>query len=121
MTDCQLKLRNRAMLRNLTYLVPVVYNQTRWSGKLLMLQRFIRSHDSLKEVAEDEVSTVSMNIAQVFEQKVVRCTVQLEQISQIIRYSKTENLSLPNCRTTLCAGCSKKSPLFKMLIFNGYS
>lgn len=40
MMDCRSKLRNRSMLINLTTLVPKVDNETRWSGKYLMLRPF---------------------------------------------------------------------------------
>lgn len=33
MMDCRSRLKNRAMLRNLTSLAPIVENGTRWSGK----------------------------------------------------------------------------------------
>jgi hypothetical protein len=34
------KLRNAALLQNMTNLKPVMHNKTRWSGKYSMLKRF---------------------------------------------------------------------------------
>lgn len=50
--NCQ-TLRDR--LRNKTHLQPVVYNETRWSGKLQMLQKWLRIHQFC-EVINQEIS-----------------------------------------------------------------
>jgi hypothetical protein len=46
------KLRNAAVLRNITDLRPVLENKTRWSGKVAMLTRFIRFRQYLIEAAD---------------------------------------------------------------------
>jgi hypothetical protein len=46
------KLRNAAVLRNITDLRPVLENKTRWSGKVAMLARFVRLRDDLVKAAD---------------------------------------------------------------------
>ena len=64
MAECRSRLKNRAMLRNLTRLVPIIENGTRWSGKYQMLARFNLIYDELRCVSENESSTVAMNFPQ---------------------------------------------------------
>ena len=52
MAQCKKKLKNAALLRNLVNLVPVLHNKTRWSGKLYMMEQFLKIHDKLIAVAE---------------------------------------------------------------------
>lgn len=101
MSDCRSRLRNRAMLRNLTRLVPVIENGTRWSGKYLMLQRFNRIYDELRCVAEQEHSTVGMNLTYAFKGRTFRYEKQLAQIDSITRYLQTKHLSISDCRLAL--------------------
>ena len=72
MNDCRSRLRNSAMLRNLTRLVPVTESGTRWSGKYLMLARFNRIYDELRTVAEQSDFGVAMNLSSAFKSKVQR-------------------------------------------------
>lgn len=101
MTDCRCKLRNRAMLRNLTALVPIVECRIRWSGKYLMLERFGRIYDSLGQVAEDERSAVAMNLSSSFKSTCISYEKQLKQIDRITKYLQTEYLSVSDCWTAL--------------------
>lgn len=48
------KLTNSAILRNLAYLSSILNNQTRWSGSLYTLRRFLEIRDYLVDVEEDE-------------------------------------------------------------------
>jgi hypothetical protein len=50
------KLRNAALLRNITDLRPILENKTWWSGKAAMLVRFIRLRDKLIEAADNKES-----------------------------------------------------------------
>ena len=61
MLNCRGKLRNRAMLRNLTPLAPVLHNKTRWSSKYTLLKRFncIRHH--LLRLANQEGAVLTIN------------------------------------------------------------
>ena len=53
MVSAKTRLKNAAILRNLTDLKPKLDNDTRWSGKFEVLQRFGRLRDDLIEVSED--------------------------------------------------------------------
>jgi hypothetical protein len=64
MSCAKLKLRNAALLRNITELRPILHNKTRWSGKGAMLTWFIRMHPHLIEAAE---SPESEGLNQVFD------------------------------------------------------
>jgi hypothetical protein len=48
------KLRNAAVLRNITDLRPILENKTHWSGKVAMIARFIRIRDDLMKAADHE-------------------------------------------------------------------
>eukprot|EP00171_Calliarthron_tuberculosum_P003916 IDg3916t1 len=101
MSDCRSRLRNRAMLRNLTRLVPVIENGTRWSGKYLMLKRFNRIYDELRNVAEQEHSTVAMNLTSDFKSRAQQYEKQLSHIDAITRYLQKKHLSVSDCRLAL--------------------
>ena len=101
MTDCRSKLRNRAMLRNLTTLSPIVENKTRWSGKYMMITRFCRIYDSLRTVAENEQSTVAMNLSSGFKNTASRLSKQLGEIDLVTKYLQKEHISLSDCRLAL--------------------
>lgn len=46
-SDCKRHLRNRAILRNLTLLSPVLMNETRWSGIYTILKLHNQIHEDL--------------------------------------------------------------------------
>ncbi len=50
MKFCECKLCHRALLRKLATLEPILSNKTRWSRKCLLLERFCRIFDSLRNV-----------------------------------------------------------------------
>ena len=52
MGQCKKKLKNAALLRNLVSLVPILHNKTRWSGKLYMLDWFLKILDELIMVGD---------------------------------------------------------------------
>eukprot|EP00171_Calliarthron_tuberculosum_P009475 IDg9475t1 len=101
MSDCRSRLRNRAMLRNLPRLVPIIENGTRWSGKYLVIQRFNRIYDELRNVAEQEHSSVAMNLTSEFKTNAQRCEKQLRQIELITRYLQRKHLSVSDYRMAL--------------------
>eukprot|EP00171_Calliarthron_tuberculosum_P022474 IDg22474t1 len=51
MKSVKTRLKNSAVLRNLTDLRPVMHNQTRWSGKISMLKRYGEIHEELVEAS----------------------------------------------------------------------
>ncbi len=101
MIDCRTKLKNRALLRNLTSLSPIVENKTRWPGKYQMLSRFCKIYDELRNAAESEQSTVAMNLTTLFMSNVTRFSAMLGQIDLVTKYLQTEHLSLSDCRLAL--------------------
>ncbi len=92
MTDCRTK--NRALLRNLTTLSPIVENKTRWSRKNLMILRFGRIYDEQRIVAENEKSSVAMNLTTQCKTKIDLFSPMLGQIDLVTKYLQTEHLSL---------------------------
>lgn len=50
MLNCLQKLKNRAMLRNLTEISPIIHNKTRWSSKYSMLKHFNRIRHHFRRV-----------------------------------------------------------------------
>lgn len=70
--DCRFRLRNRAILCNLTVSAPIIESATRWSGKYLMPERFDRIYVDIRKVPEDESSTVAMNLTSRFKANVLR-------------------------------------------------
>lgn len=101
MTEVRSRLRNRAMLRNLTTLCPIVYNNPRWSGKCYILRQFCRIYDLLRTVAESEASTVTMNLTPAFKAQVSRFAEKLAQIDSVTKYLQSENLTLVDPRLAL--------------------
>lgn len=98
MSDCKRRITNRSMLRNLTDLSPVIANATRWSGKYLMLQRFVDLYDTLVEVVEAEGSTVRMDKSAGFLQQVKCFTEMLGEINVVTKELKTRGATLSDCR-----------------------
>ena len=82
-------------------LVPVLHNKTRWSGKLYMMERFLKIRDELITVAEDENSDLQMNRTVPFRNKVVRYCEYMRQINFSTKYMQTRKLPLAQCRESL--------------------
>ena len=101
MAQCKKKLKNAALLRNLVNLVPVLHNKTRWSGKLYMMERFLKIRDELIAVAEDENSDLQMNRTVPFRNKVSRYCEYMQQINLSTKYMQTRKLTLAQCRESL--------------------
>ena len=66
------KLKNAAILRNLTDLRPKLENSTRWPGKYLILHQFTRMRDDLIEATEDTNSDIIINTPTAFLNKAIR-------------------------------------------------
>ena len=101
MSQCKKKLKNAALLRNLVNLVPVLHNKTRWSGKLYMMERFLRIRDDLAAVAEDDNSDLQMNRTVQFKNKVTRYCAYMKQINYSTKYMQTRKVTLAQCRDSL--------------------
>ena len=101
MSQCKKKLKNAALLRNLVSLVPILHNKTRWSGKLYMLERFLRIRDELVAVSEDENSDLQINKTTQFKNKVMRYCGYMKQINYSTKYMQTRKVTLAQCRDSL--------------------
>jgi hypothetical protein len=66
------KLKNTALLRNMTDLKPVMHNKTRWSGKYSMLKRFSQIRQELIEVGAQYHSDLPIDPTQAFGNKVTK-------------------------------------------------
>ena len=128
MSQCKKKLKNAALLRNLVNLVPVLHNKTRWSGKLYMMERFLRIRDELIAVAENENSDLQINSTAQFRNKVTRYCGHMEQINYSTKYMQTRKLTLCQCRDSLNmlmqdveeGRDNKNSVMFRCLLGNKY-
>ena len=101
MSDCKTKIRNRAMLQNISSFTPILECKTRWSGKYLMLKRFTQIYDQLRQVAEDERSTVAMNLTSEFKSDTGRYCKMLRQLDDVTKFLQTDLLPLSDCRLAL--------------------
>ncbi len=94
MHECRTKLKNRALLRNITHLAPILPNETRWSGKYAMVERFNRIHDDLIEIAAAENRSLHIESSATFKRDILRANKQLEQIKIIALELHSENNTL---------------------------
>ena len=65
------RIRNRAMLRNLTFLSPITHNVTRWSSKYDMMARFLRIRSELISVSETNGARMTMDKSNAFKNRVL--------------------------------------------------
>eukprot|EP00171_Calliarthron_tuberculosum_P001491 IDg1491t1 len=101
MSSCHRKLRDRAMLRNLTSLAPVLHNKTRWSSKYIMIKRFNEIRDSIIEVANTEGATVAVERSPIFYRKSKRYEKQLQVIDQCTLELQKRGSTVSDCRFSL--------------------
>ena len=66
MSDCKSKMKNGAMLRNLTDLAPITHNETKWTSKFAVIQRFNKIGDKIIQVPEDKNANVRINSSEAF-------------------------------------------------------
>eukprot|EP00171_Calliarthron_tuberculosum_P023569 IDg23569t1 len=98
MSNCKRRLTNRAMLRNLTDLSPVLPNATRWSGIKIMLNRFIEIRDDIITVANTERASVFVNQSDVFKTRVKRYACMLSEIDTVTKELQKRGINLADCR-----------------------
>lgn len=60
------KLKIYALLRNITDLRPILNNETRWFGKLSMLERFLKIRDELLRIRISPDGHVEVDQSEVF-------------------------------------------------------
>lgn len=100
MTDAK-KLMNSALLRNLTDLRPITDNETRWSGKLYMLQRFINIRQDLMEVQDSDDGDLYIDTNQRLLLKTKTFVTLLTEINVIAKLVQTRKRILCECRDDL--------------------
>lgn len=83
MKDCKVKLKNRALLRNLSDLNPVLNNKTRWSSTYHMISRFNKLRDALINMTDSEDSNFQLDHRITFKNKVERYEMQLKEIKSV--------------------------------------
>ena len=101
MLDFRSKLTNRALLRNLASLAPVIDNKTRWAGKYFMLDRFLRLREEMIKVADNNESDVYINRSIMFRNKVKRYVDQLAEIHSVTLDLQNRGQSLADCRQAI--------------------
>jgi DNA-binding transcriptional MerR regulator len=97
------KLKNAALLRNITDLKPVMHNKTWWSGKYLMLKRLGQIRSELIDVSNAEESDLPIDCSIGFANKVRKYTRQLHKIDGVIKYLQTHGVSLSEGHVALDA------------------
>ena len=95
------KLRNSALLRNITDLVPVLYNKTRWSGKYSTLSRFLSIREKLIEVDNNPLGEIPIDPTPMFASKVEKYEQLLKQINTVTTKLQKKDLPLSSCRDIL--------------------
>lgn len=101
MKSCKSGLKNRALLRNITDLCPVLNNQTRWSSIYQMLTRYNRIRDALIRVADSSESSLNMNRSSVFKSKALIYAKQFSEINVVTVELQKQGLSLSDARYIL--------------------
>ena len=94
-------LKNAALLRNLTELRPVLNNETRWSGKFLMLQRFTKIRNELIDVSNNEDGSIPINVSIPFSNKVAKYAEILGEMDVVTRQLQKKGYTLADCRQDL--------------------
>ena len=97
------KLKNSAILRNLTDLAPVVHNQTRGSSHVVMLQRFIEIRQSLMETSEHEDGDMDMNGSVMLLHRCQKYAKMLNEINVVSKSLQLKGHSLERCKDVLDA------------------
>lgn len=98
MKSAKSKLKNAAVLRNITDLRPIINNATRWSGKSDMLERYLRLRDDLIEASGEPNADIQMDTTIRFKNKVVRYAAMLQEINAVTKYLQIQGRTLADCR-----------------------
>eukprot|EP00171_Calliarthron_tuberculosum_P002370 IDg2370t1 len=101
MKSCKTKLKNRALLRNISHLNPVLHNVTRWSSTYHMIKRFNLIRDDLITVSNEEDSNLDLDKRAVFKTKAEKYSKQLGEINYITLELQTRGITLADSRLLL--------------------
>ena len=78
MVQCK-ELKNAAPLRKLTDLKADIDNKTRWSGKNIMLIKWLRICEDLIKVSNGQDSTIEINSSSVFKNCAIKLSGRMEE------------------------------------------
>ena len=101
MRACKTKYKIGAYLINITDLRPITMNKTRWSGKIIMLKRFIKIHSELKLCLIDGIEIFELDVTNLFKAKVEMYIKMLEKIDKVTVRLQEKNLTLSKQRAIL--------------------
>lgn len=91
------RLKNVAVLRNICDSNPVLPNETRWSGKYELLQRFYRIRDELIEASEHDDANILIDSSSSFFINVRRHCHILAEINVVAKSLQQRSRTLFEC------------------------
>ena len=86
--------KSAALLMNLTDLLPIMHNETRWSSAYHMLRRFTLIRDNLSSASEDENSDISINTSELFKSKAEKYSNVFGEINHVTKRPKYPGYTL---------------------------
>ena len=95
------ELKNSAVLRTLTDLQPEIHNETRWSGKCKILQKWIRIKIDLIEVSPHQDSNIDINDSTAYKYRVTEFTKWMKEGNVITIYMQKKYITLEECYSVL--------------------
>ncbi len=103
MKSAKMKLKNAAVLRNITDLKPKLYNNTRWSGKCAILTRFDKMRDDLVQAIEHPKSDLLVPTSVIFAKKTKKYAGMLRAIDEVTKSLQKDGHLVSDCRDDLDA------------------
>lgn len=101
MGTCRNRLKNRAMLRNVSHLQPIIPNETRWSGVCQMVLRYNKIRDALIEIEKNECTDLKMDKQLSFKHNALKIGSQLQGIDEFTKELQKEHITLSDARLIL--------------------
>ena len=101
MQKCKSSLKNRATLRKITDLSPIVHNQTRWTSKFAMIQRFNRIRNDLIQAASEENTSISLNTSEIFKEQSIHYGKMLSLFNIATVELQKKKATLHECRCVI--------------------
>jgi len=84
------RLKNQAILRNLTDLKPMLHNKTRWSSKCEMLHRFLEIRPQIISAKDHEDSTITDTDEMLISAKPKKYAAMLKEINWVAKRLQTK-------------------------------
>lgn len=98
MRHVKTRLKNAAILRNLTDLCSVLHNATRWTGKCMMLQIFGEIKNEVIQACDKSDVDISSDYEFVFTNRVPKYERMLAAINIATAKLQGKDLTLASCR-----------------------